>query len=645
MKNRTKSVGNKIAIGVTILTLLMYIINFVNINVTYAKYVSEATQPREEYNSSKIDKYPGYKEVIEKIKLAHPNWKITIHYTNLNWNNVLEQETTKAHTRNLVPKGSISSWICPECGSKPQDSGSWVCASEAIVAYFMDPRNWINDDYIFQFENLAFNEATQNIQGVQAITSKIGYMQGTTVKYIATNGSEATINKSYAQIIYEAAKEAGISPYHLASRIKQEQGVGDKPSATATGRYAEYVGYYNFLNIGATGGNGSQDLTVRNGLKKAQEKGWTDPEASIKAGAKELASGYINNGQNTLYLQKFDVDDNGSLFYHQYMQNLQAAKIESVPMRTTYSELGFLNNTIEFIIPVYENMPSVPCQEPGTECIVTQNVQIKAGHTKIQVRETAGTSAKSIKELNGGDKILRIEIGTKNIDGHYWDKIVLDDGTKGYIATTYLEQINDITTCNETVKLIGSDVRLRNGPGASGTTVKDYLAKDQIVTRIEKNKYYLDNLYWDRVITSSGKQGYVASKYLELVSSSDKFVVEESTLACEPFTTVEKIKEYHTTAIIKNSKGEIVTTGQIGTGFTVEINNSTYPVVKYGDVNGDGKLNTGDSLTLAKQVLGSIKITDPYIIKAADINKDGKINSGDTLILRKQILGTQNISI
>jgi len=35
----------------------------------------------------------------------------------------------------------------------------------------------------------------------------------------------------------EAAQEANISPYHLASRLKQEQGTGSKPGSTATGTY------------------------------------------------------------------------------------------------------------------------------------------------------------------------------------------------------------------------------------------------------------------------------------------------------------------------------------------------------------------------------------------------------------------------
>ena len=640
MKNRLKILGKRTIGILTILTLVIYIfINLINTNTVYA------AQTREAYDSAKISKYPGYKELIEKVKAAHPNWNIKIHYTNLDWNKVLYNETVETHTRSLVPKGSISSWVCSTCGNKPQDSGSWVCASEAIVAYTMDPRNWINDDYIFQFENLAFNETTQTLSGVQAITSRIGYMSGNTVTYTTTTGSKATINKSYAQIIYEAAQEAGISPYHLASRIRQEQGAGATASGTASGTYtAEYIGYYNFLNIGATGGNGDKDLTVRNGLKNAKDKGWTNPEISIKAGAKELASKYINIGQDTLYLQKYDVDDRGSMFYHQYQQNIFAPKSESVTMRETYSKLGFLNNAIEFIIPVYENMPSTRCLEPGSEHIVTQNAQIKAGHTNVCVRENAGTSYKALRTISAGEKFLRIEIGTTFIGNNKWDKIVLSDGTKGYIATDYVEQINDIITCNETVKLTGSGVSLRNGPGTSGTIVKDYLAMGQIVTRIEKNKYYLNDLYWDRVITSSGTQGYVASKYLELMATNDKFKIEESNLICEPYTAVENIQAQYSNAVIKKANGEVVTTGQIGTGYTITIDNKTYSVVKLGDSNSDGKVDSFDYIRIMNYIMGKKKPSDLEKI-AADANKDGKVDSFDYIRIMNYIMGSKRIEI
>lgn len=718
MKNRVKLASKRIICIVTILTLLIYIvINLTNQNIT------NAAQYREIYNSSKIANYPGYKELIEKIKSQHPNWNITIHYTGLDWNQVLINETTALHSRSLVPVNSPSSWFCPICGDKTYDTGSWKCASEGIVAYMMDPRNWLNDDYIFQFENLGYNE-NQTIAGIEKIISNVPYMQGNTVTYTKTDSSTGTINKSYAQIIMEAAKEAGISPYHLASRIKQEQGTNSRPGSTATGTYPGYIGYYNFLNINASG---KETEVIINGLTEAKNNSWTNPEISIKEGAKFLGERYIKIGQNTLYLQKFNVDDSdGRLYSHQYMQNIFAARNEGTGVRDAYKAIGLFNGSIDFVIPVYENMPSVPCSEPGTENLVTQNVKING--TNVYVRKSASTSGEVIRQVNTGDIFLRIEIGTKSIDGVYWDKIVLEDGTKAYIASKYLIQIDDITNCNETVITTGSDVRLRNGPGTTGTSTRATLAKGQTLTRIEKGKYYVDGISWDRVKTSSGLQGYVASQYLSVVGTSNEelirvicpsgvkirkepgtsqtvvdyadkneiltriqagasnvdgyiwdkvvksngvtgyiargdssglyieivnsgnagtnnnFKLDETNLTCEPATTTENIKEKHSDAVIKNSKGEIVTSGNVGTGYTVTIADKTYTIVKLGDVNGDGQIKTIDYMKVKNHIM-EIDILKDKNLKAADASKDGKISTIDYMMIKNQIMSISNIQL
>lgn len=484
----------------------------------------------------------------------------------------------------------------------------------------MDPRNLLDDNSIIQFEQSIFNSAIHSVDGVMNMTAG-SFLAG----------------RENADAIIEACRRVNINPYQIVARILQEQ--GKNGSTMSRGN----EGYYNVFNVGASG-NTSAEI-IRNATQTAREKGWNTLAKSILGGIDFLKSKYIGIGQDTLYLQKFDVDTtDGELYWHQYMQNLTAALTESYKVRDIYQKMGTFNSSITLCIPVYENMPSVPCAMPGTQNIVTQNAQIKAGHTGIQVRESASTSSKSLREINSGEKFLRIEIGTQNINGYYWDKVVLSDGTKGYIATNFIEQINDIATCNETVKLTGSDVRLRNGPGTTGTTVKDYLDKDQIVTRIEKNKYNLDGFYWDRVITSSGMQGYVAADYLELVSSNDRFKTEGTNLVCEPFTKAENIKTQYSNAVIKKANGEVVTTGQIGTGYTITIDNTIYTVVKFGDINGDGEINTGDTF-LIKQVIMKIKDVKNEYHKAADINNDGEINTGDSFILKKQVMNVSNISI
>lgn len=712
-------------------TLFIYLFSTTQVNAL--------TQTREPI-SDKLNNYPGYTELINELKQAHPDWNFTIFYTGLDWEQVIKNETTACHGRNVVPSSKSGAWKCAVCGETSYGGSSWRCASEAAVSYYMDPRNWLNDTYIFQFENLSYNGDIQTVEGVQKIISSIKYMQGERVTYTKTDGTKGTLDKSYAQIIMEAAKEAGISPYHLASRIRQEQGTGTTPGSTATGTYSGYVGYYNFLNIKASGSTDSQ--VIVNGLEYAKNNNWTDPEISIKAGAKVLAKNYINDGQDTLYLQKFDVDNSdGTLYYFQYMQNVSVCLTEGSNARKAYEELGLIDSSIEFIIPVYENMPETACPEPIDASIVTQNIKVLG--TNVAVRSGASISATKITTVNTGDILLRIEIASTMNDGYYWDKVVLSDGTKGYMVRNYIVEIENVTNCNDTV-VANTSVNLRNGPGLDGTTIITTLVKGQVVTRIETGKYNLNGYIWDRVVLVDGRQGYVAQNYIgipnngengetteeiikvmcksglkvreqpgtdqkvitylsngdiltrtqkdvstangyiwdkvvtndgiegyvargdsteqyievvitpsipeEPTTPTDKnsqFKLEDDNLICEPNTTIEDIKEKYseTEIIVKKSDGTIVDSGNVGTGYVITIADKTYTIIKLGDINGDGHINTGDTF-LIKQVIMEVKqLNDENAKKVADINLDGDINTGDSFILKKHVMNVSNITI
>lgn len=490
--------------------ILFVILIYINTNVVQAVTI----KPREEI-TDKLSKYPGYTELIDTLKKAHPNWNFRILYTGLDWNQVIKSEAT--HGRNLVSSTRPSAWICSVCGDTPYDNGSWKCASETAISYFMDPRNSLNENYVFQFESLSYNKDVQTIEGVQQIIKDVKYMQTDKITYTKTDGTQGVINKTYAQVIMEAAEEANVSPYHLAARIRQEQGTGSSPSVLATGKYPGYIGYYNFFNIKASG-NGSAQI-IANGLTYAKNKGFTNPELSIKGGAKFLANDYIACGQDTLYLQKFDVDDSdGTLYYFQYMQNLSASKSEGTKARESYQKLGLLDTKIDFIIPVYENMPEFACPEPANANIVTQNVKITGDG--VRIRKDRSTAAEVIKQVNKGFEMLRIELAEKQVDGYYWDKVVMPDGVQGYVARNFIEQIADVKQMEEQV-IVTENTNLRNGPGLNGTTIITTIIKGQLITRIEKDKFNLDGFVWDRVIMLDGRQGYVAQKYISVPKNDD----------------------------------------------------------------------------------------------------------------------------
>ena len=79
--------------------------------------------------------------------------------------------------RSLVPrsmddsyKGKQSWAYDPITGEYKGLSGyNWVQASEAAVMYYADPRNFLTEDSIFQFELLTYNSNYQTEAGVEAI--------------------------------------------------------------------------------------------------------------------------------------------------------------------------------------------------------------------------------------------------------------------------------------------------------------------------------------------------------------------------------------------------------------------------------------------------------------------------------------------
>lgn len=470
--------------------ILLMIILFISIFLIYFERLSNAAY------SDKFANYPGYKELIDELQKAHPNWEFEIYETGLNWTDAVKEESK--HGRSLI-QSKTGPW---KCSCNVQYEPTWYCASQAAVAYYLDPRNSLNEDFIFQFEKLTYNSDLQTKEGVEQILKDCNYMQGK-ITYYDTKGKKQTINKTYAEVIIEAAKAYNVSAYHLASRIRQEQGTGSGGSMIS-GRYSGYAGYYNHFNCSAFGSTTSTIL--QRGLTYAKNNGWTDPEKSIKGGAKIVANEYVALGQNTLYFEKFNVSNKNSLYTHQYMTNVSASKTEGSTVRATYQKMGLLNKKIVFRIPVYKNMPTYACPEPGKETIVTQDVQTNG---EVNIREGKGTDTKTITTLKKGVKLLRIEYAQKKEKDYYWDKVVLSDGRVGYAIRERLTNLSLQSNCNEK-DIILNNIEVRNGPGKTGTAIVNYLAPGNLVTVVEKEKYpNLDNENWYRIRLSDNTYGYI----------------------------------------------------------------------------------------------------------------------------------------
>ena len=287
------------------------------------------------------DKYPGYKELIDNLKENHPNCTFTLFYTKLDWNDVIKNEghsDERISPLNLIPDSSKypEDWKCEIDKDKTFDNGTWLCASDKAIKNQMDPRNILNDENIFQFLELRYTEGAHTVDGIKSITENT-FLQGDNI----------------SQALIEAGKKANVDPYFITSRLIQEQ--GRKGTVLSLGYEYNDKTIYNPFNINATG-NSSEEI-IQNAAQYAYEQGWDTLEKGLIGGVEFVKKGYIDRGQNTLYLQKFDiVNSDGSLYTNQYMQNLLAPESEANNMLEIYKASETVDSNLNFIIPLYENM-------------------------------------------------------------------------------------------------------------------------------------------------------------------------------------------------------------------------------------------------------------------------------------------------
>ncbi len=319
----------------------------------------------------------SYKPFLRELHAQFPNWKFKAYNTGLDWNEAVEKESVVGE--NLIPNTKSVEWKSLEAGAYSWkddkftvfDGSSWVTASKEAISYYMDPRNFLGYDTIFQFEVLNYNPSYQNKHGIDVILKNTA-MNGASYVYTDELGIDRSI--TYTDTFAMAAEYSGVSPLHLASRVKQEVTIGAKAmSNSVSGTVAGLENLYNFYNIGAyhsTEAGGA----IANGLRFAKNGSsseslntkclipWNNRFRSILGGSFYIGNNYINRGQNTIYLQKFNVTPN-STYNHQYMANVEAPYSEGKRVFNAYEDPADI--PIVFMIPVYLNMPEEPCPVPA----------------------------------------------------------------------------------------------------------------------------------------------------------------------------------------------------------------------------------------------------------------------------------------
>ena len=561
-----------------ILITIITIITFVLSSILIPNKSSAVTQTvSTDINSIDTSKYPGIKEGIQTLQNKYPNWKFKILYTGLDWNEVIANEYT-GHGRsplNLIYKKANyqGAWICSICGDKSYDNGNWRCASAEAIKYMMDPRNSINESDIFQFEELT--NTGVSISTIQTMT----------------NG---TFLAGHEQGIIDAANNNNVNACYIVARLIQEQGKTGTVLTSGVGYNGQNAGYYNAFNIAASGNSTSEILT--NALAYAKKMGWTTLEKSINEGIKYLASQYIQKGQNTLYLQKFDVEATNGLYSHQYMQNLLAAESEGLTLKNTYINTNSMSSSHTFIIPVYENMPSTISARPnpnGTSSVTTDSMVRVNVDSTLRMRN-APNGATTVGWLYKDEIVTRTEKATSKVAGTYWDKVKKSNGTEGYVAReTYEDE---------------SDYKLYLVPLNSNSDSDN--TNHETINNTNKVKIDKEN----KII----------------------FVVPSAKAA-------DILEAFGGTAKITKSDGSYLngTSDLVATGFIVE---DKYTVVKKGDCNGDGNSDALDAAVVLRYTVGQYDLKNCYL-KAGAISDNNNATSLDAAKILRYTVGQYNIEL
>lgn len=549
----------------------------------------------------------SYWEKLAVLKTAHPTWIFKAVDTKLDFNEAVKAENSLG--RSLIQvTNNVNDWgyLNTLSGSynyytdtyTPFDGSNWFAANYDTIAYYMDPRNFLLDMYVFQFEALSYDDTITDDIYINTITEALKN------DYLS----------NFNNLFLEGGKQSLVSPVYLAALAKQEVGGGETPTTAVSGvpfvyGTKTYSGLYNFYNIGAT----SSANPVFNGLYWASGfdysdssymRPWDDPEKAIIGGAIWIGEQYINIGQNTIYFQKWDVVSNinsssGVDYVHQYQTNIQAPKSEANKVYNSYSSSNILESPFVFYIPVYSNMP-LTTTLPRTG---NQNNYLKS--ITINDVDVVGFDG-GIEEYN-----YYLDINTEkiNINAKTVNSNAQIIGLKEYEVTEDMVIPIHVIAQNGAEKIYKINVIL------TGTKIEEAI---DIQTTLNNAGIKNNDINLSGIPVGSNL------KYVE-----------------------EKIKTINDKAIIEYTKnnntnrGDIIATGD-KVKITIADEVKEYEIVIYGDVNGDGKISASDYGKVKNFVMNKTTI-DGVNLTAADVNRDNNVKASDYAIIKNTALGNRII--
>ena len=553
----------------------------------YLACIIEYTADQNYYNELINKGFPDtYAEKLSKLHAAHPNWNFEPSFTGITLDEAVEGESIPIYKNLIQTRDTNLLSTDPSAysnGSFVQFEPGWYAPNNGALSYYLDPRNFLDENSIFMFEQLSYNDS-QNEGVVQNI------LNGSFLAGSYLNGEE---EKTFASTFVEAGQRYGVSPVHLAARVLQEQGYEGSMTADMDGGDGKI--YHNYFNFGASGS--STEAIYNGALSYAKSSGWDSPYNAIMGATSEIADGYITNNQDTLYYEKFNIVGS-SRFWNQYMANIQAPYSEGYTTYRSYWDAHISDLQFTFKIPVYNNMgeyTTIPILSsnanlaslnystgslyPAFDSSITSYIlEVSSSTNKVAF---TGTTADDKATVNGFDEVtLNDSETTKNI------VVKAEDGTELTYSIT---------------------IRKKN---ASDETPED-------------------------VVNSSG---YNVNE--DKVSGFNIGVSVDSTInnIKERYPSAE-VKMY-------DSSNNEIANGTLSTGqkisITINGNQKQFDVIIYGDTNGDGKISTIDYSKIKAHIRNTLQLEGVYAT-AADTSKDGKISTIDYSKVKAHIRDTQRL--
>ena len=580
-----------------------YFVNTIKLTPKAETYYStngnKATYTNELKNKGFPDSYIPY---LLEIHARHPNWKFSAENVNKNFTNAVIGESgngtsliqASAFSQGYFSMNSNTFNILADKFSYYPDEGDFLNASKESIAYFMDPRNYLNYKYIFAFETLGFSE-NQNASVVNDIIKSQEFWPS-----LYTNGSTGAAND-----IVNASREENISPMHVAARIKQEVSGLTTSDSRLGGSFKyngnNYNGYYNFFNIKSKCTNCS---SIYAGY--AYEHGWNTTYKGIKGGANFMAVNYIALNQDTLYYEKFDVSRSSGSYEHQYMQNVAATFQEGGMKYKGYVDenKSYLNTAIEFVIPVYTNMSTYAVTAPSVGNPNNYLKDIKVNGTTI----SGFSHLKQSYNMNLASNVTSVNISATKIN---------NNATVSGVGNININSNNQATTIV---------VRAENGK------TREYVIN---FTRESSNTGGQTNsITIDEIMRATGYR-YSGNELSGISLNTDASVL------------LNKLKSYSNNVYLTNSSNNRITSGILKTAdilnVTANDGSKKYSILLYGDPSGDGKVTSLDYVKIKNHILKRSNLSGVYF-KAADIDKNGSITSLDYVKVKNHILGRTKIT-